>query len=257
MTLFESWKDSLKLCKIEAIKLFALVTLKSCYEVIRVLMVAWFLIPLIFFVCLATLIKGVEGFIGGVNFAGSVASIFFLIAARPSVGIKDFTYFRVNMLRALWLILISQGLAILIGLPIYAAVFSSVGILSFVMFIIFAMVVLLLVLMPGLTELTILFYLDYPGDNIFSAFKRALTMIWYNYPLFIIYLGLFNILNFLIALPVVWLLAPFVAGGITIPWMITSLVSTVWNLCFNLFTKCLLVNLYIKRMHDQSELYIR
>lgn len=241
MTLFESWKDSIKLCKPEAIKLFALITLKSVYEVLRVLSVAWFLIPIIFFVCLATLLTGAHGFITSVSFVSGVASIFFLIAARPSVGIKDFDYFRINMLRALWLILISVGIGILLMLPL---------------FIPFIGVAILLCFLPSFFDLTILFYLDFYSEGVVAAFKRAFIMIWYNYPLFVIYVAGLYIIKLLILMPFSLLSPMLFPTDSTAPSLpIVAFISNLIYLCFALITKCVIVNLYIKRMHDQFELY--
>lgn len=242
MRIFESWKDSLKLCNPEAVKLFALVTLKTMYEVVKTLCTSWFLIPIIFFICLASLLGGVQGLAGSISFAASVASVFFLVAARPSVGIKNFEYFRHNMLRALWLIVVSMGLGLLLMLPMLVPFIISAIILAF---------------LPAFFDLSILFYLDYT-DGVLNAFKRAFRMIVYNYPLFVIYVGGLTIVGMLIVMPMT--IVNFKADIVDVDrvssgLLFTNIITSIWKMLFALMIKCVAVNLYIKRIHDQSELY--
>jgi len=272
MKVLESWRDSLRLCKAESVKMFILLTLKSMYEVARSLCVVWFWLPAALVVSLATILGGMRGCIGTISFILSCLSFLFLIAARPSIGIKDFEYFRENVLRALWLMVLSF-IALWWTIPLFRFLENWLGNQSslagwsewlglFVLFL-FGIVLVLSPLIDLLFDFAILFYLD-RKEGVFIAFKRAFRMVLYNIPLLVVYFGSMLVVCFVIEY-VIMLLLPVNEtmvlentrdSLITRPVIIASLLSNVWRCICKLFMACLAVNVYIKRIHDQSQVYI-
>jgi hypothetical protein len=256
-----SWKHSLKLCTWANIKIFTFLTLKATYDALRVLMVPWFLIPLCVLVIMS-LIPEVPGSIGVRSLLCSkaitiFACIMFILAARPSIELKNFAYFKKSMMRGIWMLLFFGTITIVIvclGL-LWTQFFyswSRGGTVLYLLGIVITLIACLLsVIFVGFFKyFAILFYLD-RTESVWIAFKRAFMMGWYNMPVVILYWFVYSLL--LLCISMVMALILSVLFGT--PCLISVLINQVASLVFDLIFICLATNLYIKLVHEQYELY--
>lgn len=275
MTLIQAWKDSLNLCKPASLKLMFLVTLNAMKEVLRVLCVPWFLIP----VCILTVGGYIFNSVGLASLVYTLTSVFMLLAARPSIRIKDSVYFKEYVFvyakfllgASLWVlaffvcvisILVGwQSLLALVGYPQYMFFIPDAGLVNEKL--VWAPIVPVLIILAGLgllgiTEYVTLFYLDRVG-SVWCSFKKALLFIKYNLPMLLIYLGIALGIKL-----VYWLLIGFIANitfglpcsiGLSLHAACAGVRFSLLGLLPYLFSVCLFVNLYTKRVHDQYSLY--
>jgi hypothetical protein len=258
MQIRASWKQALKLCTPATIKLFTLITLKSMLDVIRVLMVPWFLIP--FGLSLVALgwfgtASITSTYIG--QFLTLFSSIIFILAARPSIGLKDAAYFKTNVARGLWMFFVYTILLVLSLSPFFLITAIQVyGQLSktITAILMFSMLLFLLpcfLLMFFGSNFALLFYLDRRQD-VWRAFKRACLMIWYNLPALVLYMFLYGVVTILVSAFLTILLSGISYGIYS---SISVVIQLVLRMTINLLCICLATNLYIKLVHDQYELY--
>src|ERR1700722_16142388 len=90
MTIIEAWKDSLVLCRPQAIKLMLLVTINAMKEAVRVLCVPWFLIPVGILIVLSLVVNS----LGIPSLTYTLITATMILAVRPSVDIKNWDYFK-------------------------------------------------------------------------------------------------------------------------------------------------------------------
>lgn len=254
MFTFESVKasfiESFNVLKLESIKLLALVSLNTLFFVYRSLMYAWFL-PLALLV-------------GLVLDAHSLIAAFYLTvlvkAARPSMELKRTVYWQQPVF-ADWIIFL--GVFAFLQVPFFFTESSSFLTVCYdLMLKLFflsgpawlpgtAVLGLLLVFLSPLIILWVLFMLDAQIGfwQYVKACGRAVTMLMYNYPFFLVVYAVLRIvlsLGYLISMPLVsWLpqlafLGWFILLGFIIPYWV-----------------CFITNFYVKRLHEQFSLYYR
>jgi hypothetical protein len=264
MQIRASWKQALKLCTPASIKLFTLITLKSMLDVIRVLMVPWFLIPFgLLIVLLCWVGAGSAG--AYVNqFLMLAGLVIFILAARPSIGLKNGAYFKKNSLRALWMFFAYSvyviPLLLVSGLGIYAIAILQRHSHSIVLLVIFVFLLVLLLSLFALmfifgNNFALLFYMD-RTQGTWLAFKRAYLMIWYNLPALLLYVFLYCVVLTLIVVFFITVLSGLLTVMSFGPYsFITIIVKIFLTTIIDLLCACLATNLYIKLVHDQYELY--
>jgi hypothetical protein len=257
-----SWKRSLKLCTPEALKTFALLTLKATRDALYVLMTPWILIPLglvlgLYFFGLTTELS--------LKLLSLVFSVLFILAARPSIEIKDFAYFKKNIVRSL---VITAALIpflllwVLVGIAgvqlVYGGSLHANHVINLIM-IVLLYAIATLIIMPFMFILffvqnfALLFYLD-RTEGVLIAYKRALTMYWYNLPAIGIYSLSFGVISLVMYVLCAMLFQLFFNPS---SWFFTLfiLMQQLLRTLFNLGFFCLMTNLYIKLVHEQYELY--
>lgn len=232
MTVLEAWKDSLSFFKWQHLKMFLLVTLKSIIDTYKIMFKYWWFLYAILFVIPLTLIFPPLFILNMPLWSILYVLLFFLVclAARPSRELKNYAYFK-GYIQKFWPLLLITFAASLIGV-------LNIGLLHYP-FILF-----------------LLFSLD--SDNTFDAMSRAflnaIKMFIYNVPIFLATI----LLLWFATLFIVAILAAFVAGialafspkffmlGIGALGVISLLIP---------IEICIVTNIYIKKLHEQSELY--
>lgn len=256
MTLVQSWIDSLQLLKPKNFQLFMLVTLKSIIDAYKLMFkYFWWLIALYLFCYSYVFVSLYPIFIA----MGLQQLLFFMVCAitRPSIVKKDCAYFRSQLYPfayfvAFWTILVAIGYFSGITVP------QWVGQLPIFVWTVFSM----------------LFFLD-SEKNVKSfgmSLWYAVKMMVFNLPaVVVLYVGLY-----FFDATIIWLsdqlLAVMHQGMLMLmtkwQWMIPALRWITWS---NLFTMlymfiqllllpigiCTYANLYIKKLHDQFDLYVK
>ena len=231
MNIMVSWKDSLKLLKPENLKPFLLVTLKTTVDTYKFMNHPlpvrgnWFMAAvLILLISLTNSIKlfnlfWLQGFLDDVLFFGMY--FIFCVGMRPSVDLKSWEYFKFY-LSQFWYLL---ALFLVLGLTnIFIIPFLFIG---FIFFLFFA--------------------LDTRGSfsELIQAARNAGVMIVYNLPLMtVLYLVISTMHIFVYYLV---RLALSYWGGLTM--------VVILYLIFIPIAVAFISNIYIKRLHDQPELY--
>jgi hypothetical protein len=265
----EAWKDSLQLCKPQAMKLMFLVTLNAMRQAIRALFAVWFLVPALIVLVLSIVLGSIKLALADYSFV--LISCF--LAVRPSINVKDWHYFKryfflllkfvVELL--LWIMVIVAILALweLLFVPFgHVHSFSRLATKNFIFTPInyiavapayCASIVLNVAFAAQFIYYAAFFYLDKVGSA-YTACKKALLLICYNLPMIIIYTGIFWAIKLLVQLVATYSIIFFMTG------------SVVWNAALAgffapldfflyLFSFALVSNIYTKRVHDQYYIY--
>lgn len=229
MNIIHTWKESFALFVPKNLKLFLLVTLKSIIDTYTILLKYWwFLYVGLFFMYTPLFKKLVDMWINVVGgrtisfkiIAGEIILFHILIllvtflAARPSTWLKNYAYF-LRYLASFWYLII------------FVFLFYMVGINKIPMMLLLFM-------------LYILFLFDSDGSiiNIGWSFVRAIKMLIYNLPLFVI---------------IEILLQGFSRGFLFL--QLDFLLYMILMVIMLPIFVCLITNIYVKKLHDQSELY--
>ena len=238
MTLIQAWIDSLSLLKLKHLKLFILVTLKSIVDTYKILLKYWWWLFGIIVACFIMSYHLTDSFIDYVwikrisDWAYQILLFATIIATRPSLEQKNCAYFRFYMryflITALFLLI--------------APLWIWPRGLSVIYFFI------ILFYMDSIKRTTILKKTLHTGDLGISIF-RAIKMIIYNYPLLlciglIIYIPLY-FFAFLI----------FLYSSLIINYIYLSLLLNIIYALLSPIIVCLYTNIYIKKLHDQFDLY--
>lgn len=267
MTFIEAWKDSLTLCKPQALKLIFLVTLNAMWQAVRALCRAWFLVPVVALCIFSVLIGSVIPALIAYGF--TLAAL--LLAVRPSTYIKDLSYFKHYFFKLFlfFVQLLLWGIACTAFLVGWEYLFVPFGhIHSFFATTSFtftpinyvatapAYVAGLLIYAAHIIYLlyyAIFFFLDKVG-TVYVASKKALILVQYNLPMILLYTGFMWCMRlgmqFLVMSPLLSMIVrlPFA----TEIWLVLF-VSV--ELLLYLFSFALVSNIYTKRVHDQYSLY--
>lgn len=251
MELVAAWKESLSLLRWQKFKLFLLVTLKSIIRTYRLLFTYWWwLIGLLY-------VLGISISMSSNIFAKNVFSLAFTVFAvafqivlylscRPSVLPKDANYFRGYKNR----------LALLVGICVISAIGQISGRIP---------------LSTVFCTLWALFALDQKqgADSLLLPISRAAKMLFYNLPLYValsilipipaVIIGLFLVP--FIGIPAILSLAHITDGSLILAkkslgeamGMALFIYSAVF--IFAPIEIVTIVNLYTKKLHDQSDLY--
>ncbi len=241
MTLVQAWIDSLQLLEPKNLQPFAMATLKSTIQAYKLMFkYFWWLIAL-------QLICFIPSFLGIGSFfiaMGLYQLLFFMVCiiARPSIVKKDFAYFWSQLYCFIYFILL-----LLVNSSV-ESVFASIG-GKFLPF-------------SAWTVFTILFFLDSEKNvrNFFLSAWHALKMIIFNFPLILclhIVLWLFTAVIFsLVNLITIGTVAFGMSVNISIEsFFYVGLVYVIIMVLLLPISVCPYANIYIKKLHDQFELY--
>ncbi len=248
-----SWKESLEFLK-KDFGLILLVSLHTLMSLYRSLLYAWFL-PIALLVGLV---------LTSPLLLGACYSTLLVRAARPSIDYKDNNYWQ-KFVFVDWIIFF--GVLLLVYIPHYVTGHHFSRTLSSVLWYVYnaflrvfflagqfwlpgteSLGSLLMYLSP-LLILVILFMCDakmYPWPYV-KAIGRAVLMLAYNYPFFLLSYALFRIflsLGYLLSFP----LSSFIPQTGIIGWSFFLLVIFPYWVC-------VITNFYVKRLHEQYSLY--
>jgi hypothetical protein len=243
MTLVQSWIDSLQLLEPKNLQPFAMVMLKSIIEAYKLMFkYFWWLIALQL-ICFIPPFLSIGSFFMAIGLQQLLFCIVCVIA-RPSGVKKDFAYFKSQLYSFVYfipLLLVSSSIE---------SSFASIG-GKFLPF-------------SAWTVFLILFFLDSEKNlkSFFLSVWYALKMIVFNFPLMlcvhvVIWLStavIFSIVNLI--------MIGTVAFGMSIGSPIGSLfyVGLVYSIIMILLLPisiCIYANIYIKKLHDQFDLYFK
>jgi hypothetical protein len=237
MTLVQSWVDSLSLLKPKNLQLFAMVTIKSIIEAYKLYFKYFWWLLLVFIglffiapdyvVSLASYdrdsitsyarIMGISRILYGLLFLGAC------FITRPSVLQKDCAYLRVQYKKIIiyWLMWIVLMLVLSICMAFVPLFLVSSNMSWYIFF--------------------VLFFADSAGGakNLFLSMWKAFKMSLYNYPLLIV-------MGFVFGIPVVIFNYVF---------FITPLMQNLVSALLLPIGVCTYTNVYIKKLHDQFDLY--
>lgn len=256
MTLVQSWIDSVQLFKPKNLQLFILVTIKSIIDAYKLMFKYFWWLIAIYLVCYSYVFTSLYPVFVAM---GLQQLLFFMLCAitRPSIVKKDCAYFRAQLYPfayfvAFWALLIAVGYFSGIAIP------QVVQLLPFFIWTVFSM----------------LFFLD-SEKNVKSfgmSLFNALKMMLFNLPaVMVLYAGLY-----FFDTTIMWcadqLFALMHQGWLFLAqkyeWMRPALM--VINK-YNVFTMlyvfirlllmpvgiCIYANIYIKKLHDQFDLYVK
>ncbi|MFA6065789.1 MAG: hypothetical protein WC707_01250 [Candidatus Babeliaceae bacterium] len=256
--LVQAWRESLGLLAPKnSLKLLAL-TLKTYTQMWRALITGawWFLLPsiIVFPAGFPFVFFGVHRSFPYIAFIFYTLFQFFLLCAmRPSVDLKNSYYFWHKLVQYFFYFLTY----LLISSSIYVGIQYLLGLHSNRE--LMAHVIVLYLLAPwyivGLIMLGVLiglFLLDSGGrfDKIITAWWRALKMIVYNAPIFIVLIAMILFISYGYVQG-----ASFINGHVQ-DWLTIAVVSSALYLLFIApFFMCLLTNLYTMWIHQQFKLY--
>lgn len=272
MNLLPAWRDSLTLFKPKNFKLFFLVTLKTMVDTFKVWIKYFWWLPVIEFVM-------PRFFLGFSNPWLSVAasilmsilwSVSILLAARPSVALKNCSYFRSYIWRIIYIapvaVAMDLGKEYLMGTFFYPYIGQPSSLTA---------AVFVAIIITGIINWSIriyvinyaLFVLD-TDASIKQALKSllyALKMLTYNYPFYIIvYIvhSAITIAKYLLFLQVTKWYYSFATGmenmypkSDSIGLLIIRYSDMLIFALLTIFLYCFLTNFYIKKLHDQFTLY--
>lgn len=232
MKLMQYWKSSLELLHPAQLKSFLLVTLKNVLTVYKDMNKPltsrgnWILVGVILLLIgLTNLIKVWHMFWFESLFLNGIRFFLFFIFAlglRPSVGIKNWQYFEEYLDRFKY----AFAITIILGMtPIFAIPFF----LQWYMFCLF-------------------FLFDSHGTmkDIISAKTRAAKLLWYNLPLCIVLEVVLRLIGYILYSLVAFALGYW--GGLTLAVILYLLVIPI--------EVALICNIYIKKFHEQSDIYL-
>lgn len=247
MNVWSEWKDSLSLLYPANLKLFLLVALNALRQAFIIwLQHFWMLIGLVLF----CLVLERSGGIGVLRLAAITVGSFallveFILAMRPSVGLKNYTYFNHYFSHLIACIALLYGTAGLYSVFMRKNAFVFNGMLA--------------VFIAVMTVLAAMFFLDGKASikNLLGSLYRALKMFFYNLPFicvsvvvgYLLFCMLFYGMSALIFRVVDTTLYPTFYNYFFL------LLSILFFFCVTSVGICFFGNLYVKKSQEQYTLY--
>lgn len=264
MNLFVAWRDSLSLLQPKNFKLFFLVTLKTMVDTFKVwIKYFWWLIvlPLLPFTLLllneSTRFE-IFGVFSSIRNAiptpiyymmpslMDVVLVTILLAARPSVALKNCAYYRSYFWRALLLMLVvrlpDMGSEMILGM--YFQTFIASPFLFRV-----AAIIQMLGRLYVINYALLLLDSDGSIKSFFRSWIHAAKMTVFNLPFYLI-----TVISFALLILINFWLAHWSAGYSRLSRSGISIYVLIF-LGLDFFKYCFYTNFYIKKLHDQFTLY--
>lgn len=269
MQLLASWKDSLNLLKPANFKLFFLVTLKALKDTYKVWLKYWWWL-IIGFIAWRVSLKSsgwhpivhylfpgqVNLYLQDLELNTGIAFIFMValyttlyLSCRASVNLKNYRYFASYIKHSLFI-----GVLFLL-LPWlefgFRLVVRQSGILGIVA----------LLMVGWFSAFFILFLLDSNASlkSVVYSLYRALKMVLYNFPFCFILAGVLTLMYGLTSMLEIFLVDHLVSAGYinhdVRSFVFSNIKMVVDLLLFLPIVACFTTNYYIKRLHDQFNLY--
>lgn len=244
MTLVQAWIDSIQLLRPKNFKLFVMVTLKSIIEAYKLLFkYFWWIVPafiafvLGLFVVLTYLYPSYYGSLRptsdlswawfnmpvGFHIFHDLLFLAVCFITRPSIDRKDCKYLRTQYKKII----------------LYSLILMALGISSLSAWAVFV----------------VLFFLDSRGGlkNFFLSMWYALKMIIFNYPLLAVIGIILNLPMWLCNLVYLYMYNTMFIFPYTMQIAMPSLIGIL----FLPIGICTYANIYIKKLHDQFDLYVK
>ena len=224
MTLVQSWKDSVQLLKPKNFKLFAMVTIKSIIEAYKLYFkYFWWLLAvmLLFFLCITP--DSLVHSVALLSFVHIIYGLLFLgvcFITRPSILQKDYSYLRTQFKKNLWNVLFIPLL--------FISPYSPWSVFL------------------------ILFFADSEGGfkKFLLSMWNALKMMIYNLPLILVITLFLVMVNGFFYIPILFLNYLYFIAPLR--YLFTAIGAFLMPI-----TICTYTNIYIKRLHDQFDLYFK
>jgi hypothetical protein len=272
MNLFPAWRDSLTILQPKNFKLFFLVTLKTMVDTFKVWIKYFWWLPLIEFVMpyVWVSIYGVPRFFSNpwLSIAASLLMsmlwfVSILLAARPSVAIKNCAYFRSYIWRIIYIAPVSILMDMVTSYAMGKFFYPYIGTASGMSVSLAAAVFLMGVINWSVKVYIIdyaLFVLDTDASikQVFKSLLYALKMVVYNYPfyivLYIVHAAIKMGQHVLFQQIEVWYYRATMEP-VSIILMVIHYSNVLIFGLLTFFLYCLLINFYIKKLHYQFTLY--
>lgn len=258
MTLVQSWIDSLSLLKPKNLQLFLMVTLKSILETYKLMFKYFWWVLIIQLICYIYL--SIQSFFMVAVVLQSL--LFFMICAitRPSIVKKNCAYLRTQFFPYLC----------------YAGLIAGLSVIIFLCKV--SMPASFYVLFYTWIPFFILFFLDSDKSikSYFLSMWYALKMIFFNLPLIVCAYAVLFLFNGAFTWIAEWIaellsslayqgLMSLVSNFTSLKSIVLILFSVIGGLHYFILqgvlflpiSICLYANIYIKRLHDQFELYYK
>ena len=240
MTLVQAWIDSIQLLKPKNLQPFAMATLKSIIETYKLMFkYFWWLIALQL-ICIFPSFVG----IGSLFIAMILYQLLFFIVcviAHPSVVEKDFAYFRSQFYSFIYFI------PLLLVNSAVESLFAPIG--KFLPF-------------SAWTIFSILFFLDSEKNikKLCLSAWHALKMIIFNFPFILcVHIAILLFTGVIFSIVNLTVMGTMVFGmSISLPiesFFYAALVYGAMVILFLPISVCTYANIYIKKLHDQFDLY--
>lgn len=268
MNLLPAWRDSLTLFQPKNFKLFFLVTLKTMVDTFKVwIKYFWWLLPVRLFPTIlpyllmplneAVRSQILQSIVAVMNLVpniiyitlpsfSDVVIVTILLAARPSVALKNCAYFRSYFWRALLMAVVLR-LPELLGEIILTIYWGQLIASPFI----FRLMAVVLQLLKWYIINYVLFFLDSDGSvkGFLRSWIHAAKMILFNFPFYGVVLISYMIWNYANTLLGMYFYGLGDVGAIGMIMQALIFVAVTF------FFYCLLINFYIKKLHDQFTLY--
>jgi hypothetical protein len=276
MTLVQSWIDSLTLLKPKNAQLFIMVTIKSIIEAYKIMFrYWWWLIGLIvaWYILVACYILPImlpaRTWVGVVLFSiipfvlNQMLFLAICFVTRPSIMKKDWSYFGTQYRKTIiYCLLLPVAIALIAFslVPTFAFLCFKNNIFGYLL-IVPTLMYLLLSAYFGWGVFLVLFFADSSGGpkNFLFSVWNALKMIIFNLPLLLVvgaffygFVGLF----FQCMIKVIALTVSDEAIFAQIFW-VTQLIRKILGCLLLPISVCTYANIYIKKLHDQFDLYFK
>lgn len=278
MNLLPAWRDSLAIFQPKNFKLFFLVTLKTMVDTFKVwIKYFWWLM----------IIEATKPFWSsilwdnylfnnpmlrltvnlGMALITLLLTVSILLAARPSVGIKNCAYFRSYVWRIIYILPVSLLLGVGTEYLMNNVFYPYIGIPSSISSAIIAAVVLMGIVNWSAKIYLInytLFLLDSDASikQVLKSLLYGFKMVAYNYPFYIIVYVVYtsiNLANHLLFDQLSQWHYTFIDGGESMSPSIGAYAihyaALLIAALLGLFLYCFLINFYVKKLHDQFTLY--
>lgn len=270
MTLVQSWIDSLALLKPKNAQLFIMVTIKSIIEAYKImfhywwwligLLVACYILPIVFpaQMLFARLSVSIIPFV--------LYQMLFLaicFATRPSIMKKDWSYFGIQYKKVIiyWLSLPILMWVLLnpFGTLLTHLVFYLTGISAYLLILPIMMYWFFVCLSLSGSIFLVLFFADSSGGpkNFLLSAWNALKMIVFSLPLLLIIGIFFQVSAALISQLTLRVIARIISdeNSLAQALWILFLIRNIFAALFLPIGVCFYANIYIKKLHDQFDLY--
>lgn len=270
MTLVQSWIDSLTLLKPKNAQLFIMVTIKSIIEAYKLLLAYWWwLIGLIVVCYLLPIIFPMQMWVGAVLFSvvpfvlHQMLFLAICFVTRPSIMKKDWSYFGIQYKKIIIYWLGLPILMVLLSAPLGAILTTFVLFLNSIStYWLILPISLYWLLLPTYLVwgvFLVLFFADSSGGpkNFLFSVWNALKMIIFSLPLLLVVGILFQFSVSFTSELMVRVIARVVSDESVLAQVlwILFLIRNILAALLLPIGVCTYANIYIKKLHDQFDLY--
>jgi hypothetical protein len=265
MTLVQSWIDSLTLLKPKNAQLFIMVTLKSIIEAYKIMFWYFWMAPSLIYLSYFILGRFSMPYVTYVRYNSwegivliALMNLFYQILllaicfiTRPSIMKKDWSYFCTQYKKIIiyWLLLpVLTGALVFVLAELFIIFYFRNAVFGHLWIIPTLMYWLLPPMLLGWSVFSVLFFADSAGGakNFLCSMCNSLKMIIFNYPLLVV-------IGLCFYVPV-WIISPFIDQRLVIG-LESYITKNILGILLLPIGVCTYANIYIKKLHDQFDLY--